>query len=288
MFLFYLFYFLCNISSKKTAYKKVLEINNSLIDAENELITLNNSLQQQKIKAEEADKSKSAFLANMSHEIRTPMNAIIGFSRLIIDSFTLEDEPKEYVGYIIQSSNNLLNLIDDIIDIAKIEAGQIKIRNEIFNLNDVFNNLFLSFQTIIKNDYKSKIILKSKIPNSNKKFNVKSDEHRIKQVLTNFINNALKFTDVGYVEFGYEIKNNSEILFYTKDTGIGIPKSEQKNIFKRFGQVENTYKRNIKGTGLGLEISASIIHLLKGEIWLNSEENVGSTFYFKIPVKFVD
>jgi len=273
---------------KRTAHKKLLEINNTLIDAENELIALNNSLQKEKEKAENADKSKSAFLANMSHEIRTPMNAIIGFSRLILDLFKLEEEPKEYLNYIIQSSNNLLSLIDDIIDIAKIEAGQIKIRKEKFDLNEIFNNLFSSFKTIIKNDYKSKIILKLNTPATNKQLFIASDELRIKQVLTNFITNSLKFTDAGYVEFGYEIKENSEILFYTKDTGIGIPKADQKNIFKRFGQVENTYKRNQKGTGLGLEISASIINILKGKIWLNSEENIGSTFYFQIPVEFVD
>jgi len=275
-------------SQKRTANKRLSEKNKSLIDAENELITLNNSLKKQKEKAENADKLKSAFLANMSHEIRSPMNAIIGFSQLIKDSFKLEDELKEYINYISQSGNNLLNLIDDIIDIAKIEAGQIKIRKESFDLNEMLNSLFISFQTIIAKDYNSKVSIRLNIPNGNKKLFIESDSLRIKQILTNFISNSLKFTDSGYIEFGYEIQANAEILFYTKDTGIGIPKSQQKTIFERFGQVEDTYTRNYKGTGLGLAISSSIIELLGGEIWLDSIENKGSNFYFKIPVKYTE
>lgn len=240
-------------------------------------------LKKEKEKAEEADRAKSVFLANMSHEIRSPMNAIIGFSDILIQKLQSNKTEVEYLGYIKQSGNSLLSLIDDIIDIAKIEAGQLKLRKDPFGLNNLMNELLVSFQTIVSQLEKDNISIKLNIPDDSDNLGLNSDEMRLKQVLTNFLSNAVKFTDKGVIEFGYQLLPNNEILFYTKDTGIGISKEQQDVIFKRFGQVEDTYTRNYKGTGLGLAISQSIINLLGGEIWVDSEQNKGSNFYFKIP-----
>ncbi|RLD77794.1 MAG: hypothetical protein DRJ10_11340 [Bacteroidetes bacterium] len=145
------------------------------------------------------------------------------------------------------------------------------------------NELLVSFQTIVSQLKNDNISIKLNIPDGSANLGLNSDEMRLKQVLTNFLSNAVKFTDKGVIEFGYQLLPNNKILFYTKDTGIGISKEQQDVIFKRFGQVEDTYTRNYKGTGLGLAISQSIINLLGGEIWVDSEQDKGSNFYFKIP-----
>jgi PAS domain S-box-containing protein len=243
-------------------------------------------LKKQKEKAEEADRLKSAFLANMSHEIRSPMNAIIGFSNLISDSFEPESELASYMDYIKQSGANLLQLVDDIIDIAKLEAGQLKIRKEKFDVDQMLEKLKIAVENSSGKQKKPTVEIRLKRDPDNQQTIINSDELRIKQVINNFISNAIKFTDDGFIEFGYERMPNNELLFYTKDTGIGIAPADQELIFDRFGQVKDTYTRNTSGTGLGLAISKSIVELLKGEIWLDSKENIGSTFYFKIPVEY--
>jgi len=243
-------------------------------------------LKKQKEKAEEADRLKSAFLANMSHEIRSPMNAIIGFGNLVTDSFDLDSEIATYMEYIKQSGINLLQLVDDIIDIAKLEAGQLKIRKVQFDLDEMLQKLKLTIETSSGKLKKSHIQIILKIPEESENTVIVSDELRIKQVLNNFISNALKFTDEGFIEFGYEKMPDNEILFYTKDTGIGISENDKELIFERFGQVNETYARNTTGTGLGLAISKNIVELLDGQIWFDSIENIGTTFYFKIPVEY--
>jgi signal transduction histidine kinase len=246
----------------------------------------NHELKIQKEKAEEADHLKSSFLANMSHEIRSPMNAIIGFSNIITDSFVLNAEVVQYMGYIKQSGANLIQLVDDIIDIAKIEAGQLKIRKESFDLTKMLEKLHISVQAGYDKVKSAKVSIHLNIPDGEQTVQIISDELRIKQVLTNFISNAVKFTEKGFIEFGYEKLPDNQLLFYTKDSGIGISEKDKELVFKRFGQVEDTYTRNTSGTGLGLAISKSIIDLLDGEIWFESMEEKGATFFFKIPVKY--
>jgi signal transduction histidine kinase len=246
----------------------------------------NRELKIQKNKAEEADRLKSAFLANMSHEIRSPMNAIIGFSNIITDSFDLDEEMTQYIGYIKQSGTNLIQLVDDIIDIAKIEAGQLKIRRESFDLNEMLQKLHISVQAGYEKLKSARVSIHLNIPKDSKTPQIISDALRIKQVLTNFISNAVKFTEEGFIEFGYEVLPDNQLLFYTKDSGIGISEKDKELVFQRFGQVEDTYTRNTSGTGLGLAISKSIIQLLGGEIWFDSAEGKGTTFFFKIPVDY--
>jgi signal transduction histidine kinase len=232
-----------------------------------------------KNKAEQSDRLKSAFLANMSHEIRTPMNAIIGFANFLTEAED-EEERIECCQLIIENGNHLLSLINDIIDISKIEAGMLELSKSEFVLNDLIQEVLRIFQ----NDQNVKIKdLKISCNNGLDSTDsiIYSDRKRLKQILINLINNACKFTDQGYVEFGYNL--HSELLiFYVKDTGRGIELEKQKFIFERFmqGALDNTPDHD--GSGLGLAISKSFVKLFGGEIWFESEKGIGSVFYFTL------
>lgn len=235
-----------------------------------------------KEKAEEADRLKTAFLANMSHEIRTPMNSIVGFSNLIAEGDLSEEERQEYVGHINLAVDNLLNLINDIIDIAKIEAGQLTIKHEYFDVHKLLEDVFISNLETRKKLNNNNVMLICTKDQKIKQTNILADPYRLIQVLNNLIGNATKFTIQGEIEFGYVLKNN-ELEFFVRDTGIGIAPEDQHLVFKRFRQVgENSgYKK--AGTGLGLAISKHIVQLMGGKIWVESEKGKGSTFYFTIP-----
>ncbi len=237
-----------------------------------------------KEKAEEADKLKSAFLANMSHEIRTPMNAIIGFSDMLIDDSSSDEERNEYISYIIENGKSLLALIDDIIDISKIEAKQIDIQPIEFDLINFFKELDAVFKAEMKRLGKSHISLALEIEDERKSKLFLTDSQRLKQVFSNLLSNAIKFTDSGIVSFGYRTLSN-RIYFFVKDTGIGIPKEKQTEIFNRFTKLNSTKNRLFGGTGLGLAISKRLVELLGGEIGLNSQIGKGSLFYFSLPTK---
>jgi signal transduction histidine kinase len=232
-----------------------------------------------KNKAEQSDRLKSAFLANMSHEIRTPMNAIIGFANFLTEAED-DEERNECCQLIIENGNHLLSLINDIIDISKIEAGMLELSKSEFVLNDLIQEVLRIFQ----NDQNVKIKdLKISCNNGLDSTDsiIYTDRKRLKQILINLINNACKFTDQGYVEFGYNL--HSELLiFYVKDTGRGIELEKQKFIFERFmqGALDNTPDHD--GSGLGLAISKSFVKLFGGEIWFESEKGIGSVFYFTL------
>jgi two-component system, sensor histidine kinase and response regulator len=240
-------------------------------------------LREARKRAIESDKLKSAFLANMSHEIRTPMNGIIGFSNLLKMNNVERDQQLEYLGFIEKCGNSLLNLIDDIIDISKIEAGQLVVRPVDTCINEILRELFVTFDKNRLAENKRDVELRLVIP-ENTPLWTKTDAYRFKQVLSNLINNAIKFTEKGFIEFGYGIQGK-EVIFHVKDTGVGIPHDKFKLVFDRFGQVIENEKLNRKGTGLGLAISINIVKLLGGRMWLESEVGVGSTFYFSIPLK---
>jgi PAS domain S-box-containing protein len=234
-----------------------------------------------KEKAEESDRLKSAFLANMSHEIRTPMNAIVGLSSLLSDPELLHSERQSFSSIIQENSQVLLQLIDDIIDISKIEAGQIKIRPVICRIHPLLADIYESFSVANGYGEKAKLVLTKK--KQAEELITFTDHHRLRQIIVNLISNALKFTEAGIVEFGCRLRGDKDILFFVKDTGIGIPPDKQHLIFDRFRQVDDTETRNHQGAGLGLSISKSLVELLGGSIWFESEKDRGSIFYFTIP-----
>lgn len=233
------------------------------------------------IKAEESDRLKSAFFANMSHEIRTPMNAIVGFSSILMNKDLKGKRKKELIQHIHSNSNTLLHLIEDIIDVAKIESGQFQIFEEDFSMNTLFNELY--------NEFTEKHLLKTnvefKIVNFEKDHRVFADRYRIRLILSKLIDNAFKFTEKGYVETGYSITDQKSIEIYVKDTGLGISDDKKQVIFKRFTKIENEKEKLYRGAGLGLYISKSIAQLLKGDLKVESEINKGSKFTLTIPYK---
>jgi len=240
-----------------------------------------------KEKAEESDKLKSSFLANMSHEIRTPMNAIIGFSQLLNDPGISEDERNHYINLIQNSGNDLLGLIDDIIDISKIEAGQIKIFKSQYFVDNILIELYDSYSEFLKTKKKKndlKFIYNR--PKGGQHIVVFTDIDRFKQIIRNLISNAIKFTDAGSVEFGYTIDYStkySNIRFYVKDTGIGISKDKLDVIFESFRQASASDTKIYGGTGLGLAITKKLVEILGGKIGVTSIPEQGSTFYFSLP-----
>lgn len=235
-----------------------------------------------KEKAEESDRLKSAFLANMSHEIRTPLNSILGFSDLLNTPDLEQETRKEFTNLICSSGNNLLAIINDILDISKIEAGQITLIEREFSAH----RLVAKIQKEYSFKARTKGIELRLAQNPGHEAIIFSDEARIKQVLINFVGNALKFTDSGYIEIGVKVLE-SNIQFHVKDTGIGISKEYHEKIFDRFRQIESAQTRRYGGNGLGLAITKNLAELLGGKIWLESEPNTGSTFFFSLPESYL-
>lgn len=234
--------------------------------------------------AEESDQLKTAFLHNISHEIRTPMNSIIGFSDLLNDPDLDFEKRQNYIEIITQSSNSLLSIITDIVDIATIEAGQVKINEKEIHLNKLLKQIYEFF--ILKAE-KQNLSFSYKHSLADDSAFIKIDPVKLSAILTNLIGNAMKFTKKGHVNFGYTRKEDM-LEFYVEDTGIGIPSGMHDEIFIRFRQVELTDDRQFGGSGLGLAISKAYVELLGGKIWLNSIHGKGSVFYFTIPYKKVD
>ncbi len=242
---------------------------------------IENELIKAKVAAEESDRLKSAFLANMSHEVRTPLNGILGLAQLLLKSEIGPEMRSDYVKMIVESGSSLLTLIEDIMDVSKIEAKQMKIKYKPFHLNNLIDQLYSMFQANPLYLQKSESI-KLQYEKSGDDICLISDPDRLQQVFVNLIGNALKFTQTGFVRFGYEIQKQ-KILFHVKDSGIGIPKDKTEKIFERFTQVDNTLARKFGGSGLGLAISKGLVNLLNGEIWCESDLGKGSSFYFSVP-----
>ncbi len=235
--------------------------------------------------AKKSDRLKTAFLANMSHEIRTPMNGILGFASLLNDAKTSQKEMKEYANIIQLSGTRMLNTINDIIDISKIESGLMTVHLDGSNINSQIDYL----STFFKPQIEAKgLHLKTTSTLSKQDALIYSDREKIYSILTNLTKNAIKNTYTGSIEMGYT-KKDDFIEFYVKDTGTGIAKNAQKDIFDRFIQIENFDRKIVEGTGLGLAISKAYVEMLGGTLWVESTVNVGSKFFFTIPyMKFSD
>jgi len=257
------------------------------IEAQNEeLMQINEVLQQAKQKAEESDRLKTAFLANMSHEIRTPMNGILGFTELLKEPDLSGEEQEKYINMIEKGGQRLLNIINDIISISKIEAGQMDINLEETNINEQIEYIREFFEPEIES---KGILLISRTPLPFDMAVIKTDREKVYAILTNLVKNSIKFTKQGSIEFGYELKKSNdplladELEFFVKDTGTGIPSDKQDAIFERFIQADYTRKISLQGAGLGLSISKAYVEMLGGTMRVSSEPGIGSTFFFTIP-----
>ena len=229
--------------------------------------------------AEESDRLKSAFLANISHEIRTPMNGILGFSELLKESELDSEEQRIYIQKIKESGDRLLNIINEIIDMSRVESQEIKVNISETNINELIKILY----TLFKSEVQHKgLLIYYKMGLPTKEAIIKTDREKIESILSNLLKNALKFTHNGFIEFGYE-KKQGLLEFYIKDTGTGICPEHQEFIFERFRQGDESFNRNYEGVGLGLSISRAYVELLGGSIWVESEPGKGSVFYFTIP-----
>jgi PAS domain S-box-containing protein len=259
--------------------KEYAKLNGELTISINRIQHINNDLIIAKANAEESDLLKSTFLANMSHEIRTPMNSIIGFSEIILEPDLTEEELKKYVHIINASTQQLLSIISDIIDISKFEAGQFSIDSELVDINRLLDELYITYQKLGNS---KNLKLHYSPSRHDELIQVKTDGNRIKQVVCNLLNNAIKFTNAGEIEFGYTIKGKF-IEFYVTDSGIGITPENHSLVFQRFRQVKATEKQLNAGNGLGLSISKALVEKLGGTISVNSELGKGSTFTFTIP-----
>ncbi len=239
------------------------------------------ALRKAKEKAEQNDRLKTAFLANMSHEIRTPMNAIVALSGLLADPGLTVPEKEKYSAVIRENSEILLQLIEDIIDISKIEAGEITVRPSLCHINALMEEISDTFRLQVKESAKIRFTLDTSAFSGD--VYTFADPRRLRQVISNLIGNAFKFTGEGIVEFGGRLYDGDKILFWVKDTGPGIEKEFHELIFDRFRQIDDSDTKSHRGAGLGLSISKSLVGLMGGTIWVDSEPGKGSCFCFTIP-----
>ena len=244
-----------------------------------ELRESNEELYISRAKAEESDRLKSAFLANMSHEIRTPMNGILGFSKLLEKPNLTGEKQHQYIGIIQKSGARMLNIINDIVDISKIESGQMELNMQDLNINEQIEHIYTLFKP---EGEKKGIDIKFRNGLSSNEALIKTDPQKVFSILSNLVKNALKYSEKGKIEIGYIIKANY-LEFFVKDTGIGIAEDRREAVFERFIQADIADKNALQGAGLGLSISKAYVEMLGGEIWMESELGRGSCFYFTLP-----
>ena len=264
----------------------IIEANKNL---ESKVAERTKELNTAKEQAEESDRLKSAFLANMSHEIRTPMNGILGFAELLKEPGLSGEEQHEYLGIIERSGTRMINIINDIVDISKIESGDMKVSLSQTNVNDQLEFIYSFFKPEVEQKGLS-LTMKNSLPSE--EAILLSDREKLYAILTNLVKNAIKYTMKGSIEFGcntietlHATSLPTSLQFFVKDTGIGIPVHRQEAIFERFIQADITKKQAYQGAGLGLAISKAYVEMLGGKIWVESKEGIGSTFYFTLPFR---
>lgn len=258
------------------------QLSNAVSELENANIHLketNVSLLEAKKKAEESDNLKSAFLANVSHEIRTPLNSIVGFSSLLSETDLSEETRNSYIDLIDSNSESLLVLIDEILDLSKIEAHQLTLKRQDFSMDELISELFRMYS---HSNLNLRVELRVGQRIEDKSLSIFSDRVRVKQIFINLLSNAFKFTDSGSIEMGYFVSENEEVIIYVKDTGIGIKKEHHHAVFNRFRKLNENTSKIYRGTGLGLAITQKLTELLGGRIWIESVQGKGSTFYFTL------
>ncbi len=265
-----------------------LKKNDQLTRENKNIKALNAKLKEAQKKAEESDLLKTKFIQNISHEIRTPLNAIMGFADLLPNYINEKESVLKFSEIISNSSSTLLQIINDLLDISKIESGQLSINTGEYNLADVMLELEEFFYEYKFRIQKSHILITFEYSKESINKTFIFDQGKLKQILINLISNAIKFTPEGKIEIKFSYNKETQLLFgYVKDSGPGIPNDEQKSIFNRFVQSKHSNSTTSIGTGLGLSIVKGLIELMKGTIWLESEINKGSTFHFSIPLKQV-
>ncbi|MBN1598239.1 MAG: HAMP domain-containing histidine kinase [Bacteroidales bacterium] len=227
------------------------------------------------------DNAKKYFLRNIYHEIRTPLNAIVGFSDLIEFNSINEKEKSTYVSYIRESSKDFLKKIDNIVEASILEAGLLKLNDDVCNLNDLLSEVY-AFFSIQKHLADKKIAFLLKIPEENRDLKIKCDSAKLAQILTNLISNAFKFTEQGVIEFGYNIQDKN-LKFFVKDSGIGGLKGFEDKVFGTFSKLDESDSSK-EGLGLGLSLTKKLVELMKGKIWFESKKDEGSTFFFTVPL----
>ncbi len=277
--------------TERIANEMLLKEKNEEIEVQNEeyqqlneeQLQVNEELQEAKERAEESDRLKTAFLQNVSHEIRTPMNAIMGFSELLIDQYNNKVKLEQYSRIINQRCADLLDIVTEILDIAKIESGQLNVNIDECKLTSLFSEISLLFNEQIKRTDKTNIQFELQIQCGANESVILTDKVKLKQIFINLIGNAFKFTNIGSIEAGCKVDSSGHLQFYVSDTGIGIPIEKQKFVFERFTQLEQTPNHLYGGAGLGLSIVQGLVNLMGGKIWLESEIGKGTTFFFSFP-----
>lgn len=262
-------------SSYKELYRSFNQINIELRNNNEELKRINKKLA-------DLDELKNSFLSNMSHEIRTPLNSIIGFSELISSDFTTHPKYKKYIQIIKLNSNQLIKIINDVLDLSKLETGLLRINPSTVHLNKFIDSMLITAHDLVGINRKNIIVQFQKGLKDGLDI-VVADELRLNQIMFNLLENAVKFTKTGKIIFGYSLTNNQEIQFFVFDTGKGIPAEKMEIIFESFRQGDEAKNRRYNGTGMGLPICKGLVELLGGEMWLESEPEKGSSFFFTIP-----
>jgi len=244
---------------------------------------LQKQLKEAQAQVKKSEQLKDAFLANMSHEIRTPMNAIVGASELLRDNSLSKDERNEFTRILTSSSKELLDLFNRILELSQLESGALEYNESELEIHEMLLKLYSVFGQKIYQSQKNIVLNFTEDLRENKIF---TDFEKLTKVLSYLLDNAVKFTEKGEIDFGCAIQDRHNILFYVKDNGPGISKEQQDKIFKKFTQVDNSYTRVHSGAGLGLSLCKEIINLLGGKLYIDSNIGEGSIFYFTIPLKF--